>query len=316
MMHLDGSRHRRVRDAFGSLFTARRITRYRAIIAEQAALLIDQVAPKGAMDVVTDFARPLPFTVISYVLGVPLRDRAWLATAMDTLNRGLANRDTDRVAVLAANDAAQEMLSYFADLLDQRAAQPSDDLMTILAARGASGQDRQDLLANCVFIVNAGYQTTATLLTLGAHLLCSHPEALATLQEDPGGWPAAVEEMLRLICPVSTASRTARTGTDIRGTSFMAGQQRLLSLAAANRDPQIFHGPNRLDISRDTNPHLSFSAGAHSCLGAPLARLHGHIGLRALFNQLPNLAILSPPEIAATVPIRQVERFAVEWKRS
>ena len=315
MMRLDGDRHRRVRDAFGGLFTARRVGRYRAIIAERAAALIDQVAPAGSMDLVADFARPLPFAVISDVLGVPPADRDWLGEALIVLMRGFARqRDSDRISVQAANDAAGQLVSYFAALLDQRAAAPADDLMTALAARHADGEDRQDLLANCIFFVLAGHQTTTTLLTLGTHLLCTHPSAMAALQEDPGRWPAAVEEMLRLITPTTFTGATPRTDADIHGVTCPAGQPRLLFLAAANRDPAAFPDPDRFDISREPNPHLSFAAGAHFCLGAPLARVHGEVALSTLFTRLPRLTALTPPDITASVPIRQVDHFTVTWQ--
>jgi pimeloyl-[acyl-carrier protein] synthase len=315
MMRLDGDRHRRVRDAFGGLFTARRVGRYRTIIAERAAALIDQVAPAGSMDLVADFARPLPFAVISDVLGVPPADRDWLGEALIVLMRGFARqRDSDRIAMQAANDAAGQLVSYFAELLDQRAAAPADDLMTALAARHADGEDRQDLLANCIFFVLAGHQTTTTLLTLGTHLLCTHPSAVAALQEDPGRWPAAGEEMLRLITPTTFTGATPRTDADIHGVTCPAGQPRLLFLAAANRDPAAFPDPDRFDISREPNPHLSFAAGAHFCLGAPLARVHGEVALSTLFTRLPRLTALTPPDITASVPIRQVDHFTVTWQ--
>ena len=314
MIRLDGERHRRVRDAFGGLFTARRVERYRGIIAGRAAALIDQVAPAGSMDLVTDFARPLPFTVINDVVGVPPEDRDWLGAALGTLTLGFARqRDSDRTPVHAANDAAEQMLTYFAGLLDQRAAAPADDLMTALAALDADGEDRQDLLANCIFFVTAGHQTTTTLLTLGTHLLCTHPSAMAALQEDPGRWPAAVEEMLRLITPTTFTGATPRTDADIHGVTCPAGQPRLLFLAAANRDPATFPDPDRFDISREPNPHLSFAAGAHFCLGAPLARLHGEVALSSLFTRLPGLAALTPPDITASVPLRQIDHFTVTW---
>jgi pimeloyl-[acyl-carrier protein] synthase len=316
MMRLDGDRHRRVRGAFGGLFTARRVERFRAIIAERTAVLIDRAAAAGGMDLVADFARPLPFTVITEVLGVPPEDRDWLAGAVATLNRGFARqRDTDRTAVQAANDAAGQMLTYFTGLLDQRAAAPADDLMTRLAARHADGEDRQDLAANCIFFINAGHQTTTTLLTLGAYLLCTHPEALAALQEDPGRWPVAVEEMLRLITPTTFTAATPRNDADVHGVPCPEGQPRLLFLAAANHDPGAFPDPDRFDISRDPNPHLSFSAGAHFCLGAPLARLHGEVALSTLFTRLPGLAARTPPDITASVPIRQVDHLLVSWQQ-
>ena len=316
MIRLDGDRHRRVRDAFGGLFTARRVERYRAIIAGRAAGLIDQAADAGSMDLVTGFARPLPFTVINDVLGVPPEDRDWLGAALATLNLGFARqRDSDRTPVQGANDAAEQMLSYFAELLDQRAAAPVNDLMTALAARHEDGEDRQDLIANCIFFVLAGHQTTTTLLTLGTHMLCTHPSAVAALQEDPGRWPAAVEEMLRLITPTTFTGATPRTDADIHGVTCPAGQPRLLFLAAANRDPSTFPDPDRFDISREPNPHLSFAAGAHFCLGAPLARLHGEVALSTLFTRLPGLAALTPPDITASVPIRQIDHFTVTWQQ-
>jgi pimeloyl-[acyl-carrier protein] synthase len=316
MMRLDGDRHRRVRGAFGGLFTARRVERFRAIIAERTAVLIDRAAAAGGMDLVADFARPLPFTVITEVLGVPPEDRDWLAGAVATLNRGFARqRDTDRTAVQAANDAAGQMLTYFTGLLDQRAAAPADDLMTRLAARHADGEDRQDLAANCIFFINAGHQTTTTLLTLGAYLLCTHPEALAAVQEDPGRWPVAVEEMLRLITPTTFTAATPRNDADVHGVPCPKGQPRLLFLAAANHDPGAFPDPDRFDSSRDPNPHLSFSAGAHFCLGAPLARLHGEVALSTLFTRLPGLTARTPPDITASVPIRQVDHLLVSWQQ-
>jgi pimeloyl-[acyl-carrier protein] synthase len=317
MIRLDGDRHRRVRNAFGGLFTARRVGRYRAIIAERAGAMIDQAAPAGRMDLVADFAQPLPFSVINDVLGVPPVDRDWLGEALAVLNRGFASqRDTDRSAVQAANDAAQQMLSYFAGLLDQRTEAPADDLMSALASRHADGEDRQDLVANCIFFINAGHQTTTALLTLGTHLLCTHPEALAALQEDPGRWPAAVEEMLRLITPTTFTGVTPRTDADIDGVTCPAGQPRLLFLAAANRDPSVFPDPDRFDISRDPNPHLSFSAGGHFCLGAPIARMHGEVALSTLFTQLAGLAAVTLPDTTASVPTRQIDHFTVTWQHN
>ena len=261
MMRLDGDRHRRLREAFGGLFNARRAERYQAIIAARAAALIGQAAAQGGMDVVADFARPLPFTVIADVVGVPAGDRDWLAGAIAALNCGFARqRDTNHIAVEAANDAARQMVSYFAALLDQRAAKPADDLMSLLAARHADGKDREDLLANCVFF----HQRRAPDHCHTAHP--GHPPAVRPPQrpggflEDSGLWPAAVEEMLRLICPVTFTGATARTDATVHGTSMAAGEQRLLFLAAANRDPAAFPDPDRFDLSRDPNPHLSFSA--------------------------------------------------------
>jgi cytochrome P450 len=222
MMRLDGDRHRRLRGP-GGLITARRVERYRAIIAERAAALIGQPATQGGMDVVAGFARPLPFTVIADVVGVLEGDRDWLADTIATLNRGFGRqRDTDHTEVAAANDAAREMVSYFAVLLDQRAAQPADDLMSLLAARHAGGADRQDLLANCVFFTMPGTRPPP-LCSPSAPTCCAPARrSWPALLEDPGLWPAAVEEMLRLICPVTLTGATARTDAIMHGTPMAA----------------------------------------------------------------------------------------------
>jgi cytochrome P450 len=121
--------------------------------------------------------------------------------------------------------------------------------------------------------------------------------------------------MLRLITPTTFTAATPRNDAAIHGIQCPAGQSRLLFLAAANRDPSTFPDPDRFDISRDPNPHLSFSAGAHFCLGAPLARLHGQVALTTLFTRLPSLAARTPPDITASVPIRQVDHFPVTWQK-
>ena len=139
---------------------------------------------------------------------------------------------------------------------------------------------------------------------------------LATLREDPDRWPAAVEEMLRLITPTTFTGATPRTDADIDGVACPAGQPRLLFLAAANRDPAAFPDPDRFDVSREPNPHLSFAAGGHFCLGAPLARMHGEVALSTLFTRLPGLAAPAPPEITASVPIRQIDHFTVTWPQN
>jgi pimeloyl-[acyl-carrier protein] synthase len=135
------------------------------------------------------------------------------------------------------------------------------------------------------------------------------------LQAEPGRWPAAVEEMLRLITPTTFTGVIPRTDSGIHGVACPAGQPRLLFLAAANRDPTAFPDPDRFDISRNPNPHLSFAAGAHFCLGAPLARMHGEVALSILFTRLPGLAVLTPPDITASVPTRQIDHFTVTWQQ-
>ena len=122
--------------------------------------------------------------------------------------------------------------------------------------------------------------------------------------------------MLRLIAPTTFTAATPSTDAVIRGVTCPAGQPRMLFLAAANRDPSTFPDPDRFDISREPNPHLSFSAGTHFCLGAPLARMHGEVALSTLFTRLPGVAVLTPPDITASVPTRQIDHFTVTWQQN
>ena len=161
------------------------------------------------------------------------------------------------------------MLSYFAGLLDRRTAAPADDLMSALASRHAYGEDRQDLVANCIFFINAGHRTTTALLTLGAHMLCTYPEVLTALREDPGRWPAAVEEMLRLITPTTFTGVTPSTDADIDGVACPAGQPRLLFLAAANRDPVRLPRPRPVRHQPRPQPCTSASPPEDTSAWAP-----------------------------------------------
>src|SRR5262249_44028055 len=164
----------------------------------------------------------------------------------------------------------REMLDYFSELLDQRARAPQDDLMSRLAADPpADDEGRADLLANCVFFINAGHITTSSLIAGGLLLLLENPGQLARLRQNPGLVPNAVDEMLRLVSPVSVVLCRARSDVEIDGYHVAAGQQRVVFPAGANRDPSAFTDPGTFDIGRSPNPHLAFSAGAHFCLGAP-----------------------------------------------
>ena len=196
--------------------------------------------------------------MINDVLGVPGRGTGTgSGEALAVLNRGFARqRDTDRSAVQAANDAAQQMLSYFARSFSTSAPQRQlDDLMSALASRHADGEDQPGpgwLTASSSS--NAGHQTTTALLALGTHLLVHPPRGAGRPAEKSGRWPAAVEEMLRLITPTTFTGATPRTDADIHGVTCPAGQPRLLFLAAANRDPSVFPDPDRFDISRGPQP--------------------------------------------------------------
>lgn len=313
LINLDGDRHARLRRVFARLFTPRRTEEYRPLVSRTADRLLDAVEERGAMDVVADFALPLPFSVIVGVLGVPAERHGWLGERMLVLAHGFARQDDDRF-VAAASDAVEEMLDFYAALLEQRAAEPRDDLLSVLAAGIPDDEDGlPDVLANCVFFVEAGHETTTSLISGGTLLLLRHPDVLARLRAEPGLVTAAVEEMLRIITPVTAVICEAREELEIEGHRFAPGRRRFAFLAAANRDAEVFEGPDRFDPGRHGPPHLAFSAGRHVCLGAPLARLHGEVAFPALLERLPNLRLDGDPTWRSSLPLRELERLPVAW---
>jgi pimeloyl-[acyl-carrier protein] synthase len=309
---LEPVRHRALRAPFAGLFTPRRVERYRERISQRVAALIGDLQPQGSADLVSGFAGPLPFTVIAEVLGVPADRHAWLAEATAELGRGFAGQ-RDHTLVERANTAATDMLTYFAQALDERAVHPRDDLLSLLATAAQSEAARDDVLANCIFFLLAGHATTTTLLAAAVMLLAEHPDQLDNLLTAPVGWPTAIEEVLRYVSPTTLTGAKATSDVEIDGYRFAAGQHRILAYAAANRDPRVFADPDRFDATRAPNPHLAFSAGAHFCLGAPLARLHAEIALPALFTRLPGLRLAGPPQWRGSAPVRQIETMQVQW---
>jgi len=312
LARLAPERHRVVRAHFAGLFTPRRVEQYRERIVARVDALLDALPTTRPIDLVTAFTRPLPFAVIAEVLGVPADRLDWLSAAMDTVGRAVAGQ-RDRANVERGNAATVEMLRYFDHALTERAANPREDVLSLLAAQPSDPQVRADLLANCIFFVLAGHVTTTALLSTGVELLSTHRDQLDRLMANPAGWPAAIEELLRFVSPTTVTGTTATEDIEVAGCPVSAGQHRFLFFAAANRDPNIFDNPDRFDLTRTPNPHLAFSAGAHFCLGAPLARMHAEIALPALFRSLPGLRLAGPPVWLGSVPIRQIAALPVEW---
>jgi cytochrome P450 len=308
LISLDGERHQAMRRAFGRRFAPRAIDSYREPIESTANALIDAVVARGRMDLVGEFARPLPLQIICRVLGVPAQQADWVDRQMITLAQGFAHQ-REIEFLQAASDAATELQAYFGDLLDERRAAPCDDLLTELAQKlPADPETRADTVANCVLFVIAGHATTTSLIAAGTVLLLETGETPSRDQI-----PGAVEEMLRMITPTTIVVTRAAEADEIDGCPIGAGQHRFVFLAAANRDPAVFPNPDRFDVTRSPNPHLTFSAGKHYCLGAPLARLHGEIAISTLLARLPHLRLDGEPEWRGSFPLRELERLPVAW---
>jgi cytochrome P450 len=293
MLAVDPPDHTRLRRLVSSAFTPRRVETLRPRVDEIVRDLLDGLATSGPdepVDLVASFAFPLPFTVISELLGVDPDDRPALGRELTTL---LSPTPTDE-AWARAKEASDAVIAMLTALVDQKHAEPADDLVSgLLEARDEQGKlDQQELLSTIFQLIVAGHDTTTSLIGNGVVALLDHPDQLATLKADDSTTDAAIEELLRFDAPVPHATfRFAATDVEIGGVTIPKGDQILVSLAAANRDAEQFVAPDELDLSRDGPRHLAFGHGIHFCLGAPLARMEGRIALRALFDRFPDLRL-------------------------
>jgi cytochrome P450 len=287
--------HTRLRGLVSGAFTARRVAGLRPRVQEIADRLLDVIGPDGRADLVESFALPLPVTVIGELLGVPVADRDdFRRWTDDMILRGAERPDPART-----DRAWQRMRGYLTGLLAQKRARPGDDLLSALtAARDEEGRlDEDELIAMAFLLLVAGYITTVNLIGSGIAALLAHPDQLRALRDDPALLPGAIEEFLRYDGPVNPGiARFAREDVTIAGVTVPRGATVLIASAIADRDPERFPDPDRLDISRRDHAHLAFGHGIHYCLGAPLARLEGQIAIGTALRRLPGLALAVPPE--------------------
>ncbi|WP_369386688.1 cytochrome P450 [Streptomyces sp. CG1] len=294
MLRSDPPDHTRLRRLVSKAFTARRVAELRPRIQEITDRLLDAVVPAGRADLVADFALPLPVTVISELLGVPVDDRHDFQRWTDAmLMRG--ERMPDPAVV---NEAWQRMHAYVTKHLEAKRARPGDDLLSALISAHDDEQRLNDdeLIAMTFLLLVAGYITTVNLIGGGIAALLAHSDQLILLRDHPELLPDAIEEFLRYDGPVSPGiARFAREDVEIAGVTVPRGATVLVASAIADRDPARFPDPDRLDITRRDNGHLAFGHGIHYCLGAPLARLEGQIAIGTVLRRLPDLALAVPP---------------------
>ncbi|MFB7784541.1 cytochrome P450 [Streptomyces vinaceus] len=300
MLRSDPPDHTRLRRLVSKAFTARRVAEMRPRIQEVTDRLLDAVVADGRADLVADFALPLPVTVISELLGVPVDERHEFQRWTDRmLMRGAQPPDPAVV-----NEAWRHMRAYVTELIGAKRAEPGEDLLSaLITARDEEQRLSEDELVAMVFLLlAAGYVTTVNLISGGIAMLLAHPDQLDLLRSDPELLPGAVEEFLRYDGPVSPGiARFAREDVEIAGVRIPRGATVLIGSAVADRDPDRFPDPDRLDITRADNAHLAFGHGIHYCLGAPLARLEGQIAIGTALRRLPGLALAVEP---AQIPWR------------
>lgn len=315
MLFADPPDHTRLRRIVGKAFTMRAVEDMRPRIAAIVDRMLDTVVGDGGADLVEALAFPLPVTVISEMLGVPLEDqdmlRAWTAEAVKALDPS-----DDLMALFPAAEAMRSMRAYFDQLVERRRGSPGPDLLSSLIAAEDEGDrlSHDELLDTAVLLYGAGHETTVNLISGGALNLLRHPAELERLRSDPGLITTAVEELLRFGPPVQLTGRIATTDVELAGEEIPQGMEVVALIAAANRDPEVFRDPDRLDIGRQDNRHVAFGGGIHHCLGAPLARIEGQEALGRLIQRCPGLALAEEEiEWKPTTTIRGPRRLALIW---
>jgi cytochrome P450 len=293
MVNMDGPAHHRLRRLINPGFTPATIDAARPMIQMAVDRLLDRAEGLDRLDVVADYAEPLPTLVICELLGVSAEDRPSLRTWSDDAASLLgATHGASGSTARAANDAVVELERYFLRLIEDRRRRPGDDLLSLLIRGEEEGRmSPEELSSQCQMLLVGGHVTLIDQLCNAVHAFLNHPAHLRRLRIDPSLIGSAIEEALRFDPPVSFVHRVAAEGQKLSGVEIRKGDRVLLCLAAANRDPEAFADPDTFDIGRAGNRHLSFGSGPHACAGGGLARTELEIALLTLFRRLPRLAL-------------------------
>jgi cytochrome P450 len=306
--------HTRVRRILMGALNQRAIARMEAGVVTLVDGLLDTLAERAAPDLIDDFAAKIPVEVIGNLLAIPRAERGplrdWSLAILSALE------PVPGPAVIArGQDAVSEFLAYLRGLLADRERHPGDpdvDVLTRLMRGDAEGRLTADeLMHNCIFLLNAGHETTTNLIGNGAWALMTHRDQLERLLAEPALITSAVEELLRWESPIQLNNRLATAPLELGTCTIPAGTFVTLAIGAANRDPAEFADPHRLDIARKPNNHLAFGQGAHACSGMNVARMEGRIALAALFRRYPRLDLSAPPERDLRLRFRGFRRLPV-----
>ncbi len=294
MLDLDGPDHARLRALVHKAFMPRLIEQMSDQIQALTNELLDRAEPKGGMDLIADFALPLPLTMIARILGVPAEDSHKFHRWSKTLISGGTNRN-----LFVLIPTVMSFMRYLRKLVKERRVYAKDDLVTALvqAKDGSDQLSEDEILAMIFLLLVAGHETTVNLIGSGSLALLEHPDQLAKLRSEAALINTAIEELVRFVCPVEMATeRYAREDITVAGTTIPRGELVMAVIGSANRDANYFDNPDSLDITRKNNKHLAFGYGAHYCLGASLARLEGQIAISTLVQRMPNLRLSIAPD--------------------
>jgi cytochrome P450 len=316
MLDRDPPDHTRLRSLVSKAFTPKVIEGLRPRIQQIVDGLLADAEAKGSMDLIEEFAYPIPVNVICEMLGVPVEDheqfKGWsldIARGLDLIMMG-PDSELGQRSVAARHGLAE----YFHGLIALRRVAPRADLLSALIAAEEAGDklSENELLATCILILIAGHETTVNLIGNGTLALLRHPDQLRRLRENPALIGTAVEELLRYDGPVQRTARIPSEDLVIAGQKIPAGDMVMPFIGAADRDPAQFPEPDRLDITRAENRHIAFGLGIHFCLGAPLARVEGQIAINTLVRRFPKLALATDtPQFRQSLTLRGLQSLPV-----
>ena len=294
IMFMDGSSHARLKGLCVSAFTPGRVEALRTAIDSIADELLDRIIAAGEMDLIADFANPLPAIVSTKLLGVPVEDHQLLHSWVLDLAELLGNyqHHPDRIAQVV--QSLQNLKSYLAAQIEEQRKQPNEGLICALLNAEFNGErlSEDEVIANTIIILIGGHETTTSLIAGGFLTMLQRPEAYELLRTRPEIIASAVEELLRFESPSQSTARVAPADMELGGKKIKKGARIVAGLAAANRDPKRFPDPDRLDLLRSDNRHVAFGWAAHFCFGAPLARMEGQIALNKLLSRLSRPKLL------------------------
>jgi pimeloyl-[acyl-carrier protein] synthase len=318
MLDRDPPDHTRLRGLVSKAFTPRVVELLRPHIQTIVDGLLDQVEGSRSMDLIEDYAYPLPVIVICELLGVPVEDRERFKEWGLDIARGLDAIWLPPDSEVARRSATSRsaLSEYFRGLIAERRGSPRADLLSGLIAAEEAGDklSEDELLATCILLLVAGHETTVNLIGNGTLALLRHPEELRRLRDNPGLIGSAIEELLRYDGPVQRTARIPSEDVTIGGRTIAKGELVMPFIGAADRDPVQFPDPDRLDITRADNRHIAFGWGIHFCLGAPLARIEGQIAINTLVQRLPKLALATDkPQFRQSLTLRGLSTLPVAF---
>ncbi|NMO38312.1 cytochrome P450 [Streptomyces sp. GMY01] len=312
MLDLEPPDHTRIRRLVSKAFTPRTVERLKPYVHELAGRLVGALVEAGGGDLLADVAEPLPVAVIAEMLGIPEADRPLLRPWSAAIC-GMYELNPSEETAARAVRASVEFSEYLRELIAARREKPGEDLISGLIAAHDEGDrlTEQEMISTAVLLLNAGHEATVNATVNGWWALFRNPDQLAALRADHALVPTAVEELMRYDTPLQLFERWVLDDIEIDGTTIPRGAEIAMLFGSANHDPEVFAAPDRLDLARRDNPHISFSAGIHYCIGAPLARIELAASMTALLDRAPALALAAEPERKPNFVIRGLKGLAV-----